>query len=176
MTFRLASQGLCLAAAVSLAPVAGLRAEPTPPSNPHLGPHVRGANRAMDALIDRGARRSGTFRRLVEQLNASDVIVYVQETADIPRGLDGRLTFMTSAGGVRYLHVQVMSGLGFEELIAIAGHELQHAVEVASHPEVRDSASLAVLYQRIGIPGQVKDRYDTAAAQSTGRRVRAEVS
>ena len=83
--------------------------------------------------------------------------------------------FLTAAGGVRYLHVQVTSDLGIDQLVAIAAHELQHAVEVAAHPEVVDAGSLAALYQRIGIPGIVKNRYDTLGAQSTGRRVRAEL-
>jgi len=82
---------------------------------------------------------------------------------------------MTAAGGVRYLHVQVASGLSFEELVAVVGHELQHAVEVAAHPEVRDPSSLAILYEMIGIPSPVQNRYDTSAARIMGKRVRAEL-
>ena len=75
-----------------------------------------------------------------------------------------------------YLHAQVTSGLRFEELIAIAGHELQHALEVAAHPKVRDGKGMRALYERIGIRTGSFDRYDTAEAQSMGRRVRAELS
>jgi len=176
MLFRVSLHALCLAAALSVTPIAGICAEPAPPPNPYLGRHVRGTTPKMDLLIEEGMRRSPTFQGLIEALNASDVIVYLEATNDMPKGLDGRLAFMTTAGGVRYLHAQVTSSMTLDELIPIAGHELQHALEVAAHAEVRDGNSLAALYMRIGIPSHVKNRYDTAAAQSTGKRVRAELS
>ena len=37
-----------------------------------------------------------------------------------------------------------------DQLIAQIGHELQHAVEIAGHSEVIDTASLMGLYDRIG--------------------------
>ena len=128
----------------------------------------------MRELIETGIRRSATFRLLVDRLNKSDVVVLL-ETKDLPTSLDGRLVFLTTAARTRYLHVQLTPGLKMEELIAVAAHELQHAVEVATHPEVRCSDTLRVLYRRIGIPSATKDRFDTRAAQSTGRRVRAEL-
>ena len=115
-------------------------------------------------------------RSLVNTLNQSNIVVYLETTTALPSGLDGRLTFLTSAGGVRYLHAHITNNLGVEELIAIAAHELQHALEVAIHPEVHDSNTRALLYERIGVRLTTKDRYDTLAAQSTGRRVRAELS
>lgn len=129
----------------------------------------------MNILLAKGAKRSPTFARLLRELNDTDVIVYVETTAYLPPGLEGRLTFMASAGGVRYLRVQVPTAVPLEVLIATAGHELHHALEVAAHPEVQTSADLAVLYMRIGVQGSVRDRYDTAEARSVGRRVRAEM-
>ena len=122
-----------------------------------------------------GPRIRGVSPQMKHAIGKSDLVVYIEATRTLPAGLDGRLTFLTSAGGVRYLHVQVTAGLSTDALIAVAGHELQHAVEVADHPEVRDPASLATLYERIGIRGILKNRYDTAAAQSAGKRVRAEL-
>ena len=147
---------------------AGAGSDPT-------GPRIRGVSPQMKQVIELGTRRSITFRTLVHAIGKSDLVVYIEATRTLPAGLDGRLTFLTSAGGVRYLHVQVTAGLSTDALIAVAGHELQHAVEVADHPEVRDPASLATLYERIGIRGILKNRYDTAAAQSAGKRVRAEL-
>jgi hypothetical protein len=175
MLSRIRLQSVGLAAVVCLASAPSTSAE-THPGNPYLGSHVRGTTPGTNALIARGAKRSSTFRKLIEDLNASDVVVYLELVNDLPAGLDGRLSFMTAAGGVRYVRAQVISDLGFQELIAVAGHELQHAIEVATHPEVRDGATLAALYERIGTPGVVKNRYDTNAAQSTGKRVRAELS
>jgi hypothetical protein len=167
----------CLTTAFALTPVSPLSAYPinATASDP-LGAHVRGLTPKMRDLIEQGKRRSPTFRALIETLNDSDVIVYLENSSLVPSGLDGRLTFLTSAGGVRYLHAQVVNGLGGDEMLAVAGHELQHAVEVAMHTEVRDKDTLALLYERIGVRLAAKDRYDTVAAQSTGRRVRAELS
>jgi hypothetical protein len=153
-------------------------AEPLAGDRPdHLGRHVRGATPAVKTLIDEGIRRSPTFKALVERLNRSDVVVYINVTRDLPAGLDGRLSFMTSAGSVRYLHAQVLDGLGVDGIIAVAAHELQHAVEVAEHPEVRDAAGLDRLYQRIGERSSVAhNRYDTPAARFMGRKVRQELS
>jgi hypothetical protein len=143
----------------------------------YLGSHVRGANPEVKALIEQGIRRSPTFKDLVSRINRSDVVVYISVVRDLPPGLDGRLSFMTYAGSVRYLHAQVMDGLGVDATISIAAHELQHALEVAEHPDVRNSAALASLYERIGERSPVSNnRYDTAAARSTGRRVRQELS
>lgn len=175
MLFYARLRPACLAAALLVAsPI--LRAENTAPARDPLGSHVRGSSPAVNTLIARGAARSATFKQLIDELNKTDVVVYLETNVDLPVGLDGRLMFLTAAGGVRYLHAQVTSGLRFEELIAIAGHELQHALEVAAHPKVRDRKGMRALYERIGIRTGSFDRYDTAEAQSTGRRVRAELS
>jgi hypothetical protein len=129
----------------------------------------------MRQLIQTGIRRSATFAALISALNKSNVIVYVQETRDLPPGVDGQLAVTTGLSPQRYLRAQVLSGLGTTEMIAVVAHELQHAIEVAEHDEVRDSHSLATLYKRIGIEAR-RGHYDTLAAQTTGWRVRVELS
>ena len=165
---------LCLTLLLALTSVDPLFGTATAAAKDPLFPRVRGVTPKMKELIETGIKRSVTFRLLVDQLNKSDVVVFL-ETRDLPASLDGRLVFLTAAAGTRYLHAQLTPGLNMEELIAVAAHELQHAVEVATHPEVRCTDTLRLLYRRIGIPSAVKDRYDTRAAQSTGRRVRAEL-
>ena len=165
---------LCLTLALAFASLDAARAASANARKDPMLPRVRGVTPKMKELIETGIKRSVTFRLLVDRLNKSDVVVFL-ETKDLPSSLDGRLVFLTTAAGTRYLHAQLTPGLNMEELIAVAAHELQHAVEVATHPEVRCSDTLRGLYQRIGIPSAVKDRYDTAEAQSTGRRVRAEL-
>jgi Zn-dependent protease with chaperone function len=177
MLFRRAPlYAFCLTAALALSPISTSAAALSTMSADPLGAHVRGLTPQMKALIEQGRRRSATFKALIETLNKSDVVVYLEQTKALPNGLDGRLMFLTSAGGVRYLHAQLTTALNHDELIAVTAHELQHAVEVALHPEVRNSPTLAALYERIGVRTAVKDRYDTAAAQTTGRRVRSELS
>ena len=158
---------LCLAA--------GLTAASAVPSAASIGPRVRAATAPVQALLAAGARRSSTFARLLRELDATDLVVYVEETLRLPLGLDGRLTFLTTAGGIRYVRVQIPEGVGVFAAISTIGHELQHALEIAAHPQVRDSAGLAALYRQIGVQGTSEDRYDTAEARVIGRRVRAEL-
>ena len=59
-------------------------------------------------------------------------------------------------------------------LVALLGHELQHAVEVADDGTVNSEEALRGLYERIGIRTS-RDTYDSRAAQMTGRTGRAEL-
>lgn len=165
---------LCLVFLFGIA-AADARAE-IDPTSPHIGSHVRGATPAITALIKKGISRSPTFAALVAALDRTDVIVYVERTRSLPSGVDGQLAFSGAAGPLRYLRAQVVIDLEGDALLSIAGHELQHALEVAAHPEVRDIASLGSLYARIGIGMSRKGRFDTAAAQQAGRKVRSELS
>lgn len=150
---------------------------PARPSGTHVpGPHVRGASLRMSKLLVHAIERSRTFAALVEAIDASDVIVHVEEVHTLPVGVDGRLSFVHAAGGVRYLRAQVLTGRGAVDTMSVVGHELQHALEVAMHKDVRDDASFAALYVRIGDKPARADRYDTAAAREAGRRVRDEMN
>jgi hypothetical protein len=168
MLFGLAAVGsLCIAAHLLVADAI--------PMHSSIGPHVRGATPAVNAMLAMGIKRSTTFARLARDLDDTDVIVYVEIVNSLPTGLDGRLSFSAKAGGFRYLRIQVPSNTGKHDLIAVVGHELQHAMEIAEHPNVQDSEGVASLYKLIGLQAHGVDRYDTAAARSIGRRVRAEL-
>jgi hypothetical protein len=149
-------------------------AEPAPPAGDPIGPRVRGATAETQQLIQSGIRRSATFAGLVAELNKTRVIVYVQDTRDLPAGVNGQLA-VTSGNSQRYLRIQVLSTLGAAEMIATIAHEMQHALEVAAHENVRDRASLVELYKKIGVIA-ARGRYDTVAAQTAGWRVRAELA
>ena len=137
--------------------------------------HVRAADPAMSAVIADGMRRSGTFAHLVLALNKSDVIVYIETGRLLPTTIVGRMLLVAGPEGHRYLRIQVTGHPRSNDLIAIVGHELRHALEVAESPDVRDEASLIALYERIGHPSTGARHYDTAAAQDTGRQVKAEL-
>jgi hypothetical protein len=164
-----------LAAIGSICLTASLFVPDGMPSRSAVGSRVRGATPAVNTMLASGIRRSSTLARLVRDIDDTDLIVYVEMISTMPAGLDGRLTFLTSAGGIRYLRVQVPTSLGKNDLLAVIGHELQHALEVAESPSVVSSQDLAVLYRRIGVQGMSTDRFDTAAARSIGQRVRAEL-
>ena len=136
--------------------------------------HVRGVTVEINRLIHDGIKRSPTLAALVTALNKTDVIVHVEEVQHLPPRTEGRLIFTTAAGDVRYLRVQIQRGMGPSDVISILGHELQHAMEVAEHRNVRDTAGFIALYERIGEKGH-RNQYDTAAARLAGWKVRNEL-
>ena len=64
--------------------------------------------------------------------------------------LSGALTWMTRAGGFRYVRATISTDLDVDQMIATVAHELQHAVEVIEDESVIDEAILVALYKRIG--------------------------
>jgi hypothetical protein len=115
--------------------------------DPHK--HIRTTDRRLLRLLRDGVRGSDTFRRLVDRIRASDVVVYL-ECGGGDRSSAGRLTFMSAVGGFRYVHVRVARLASADAQIALIGHELRHAVEIADAPGVVDASSLAREYERIG--------------------------
>ena len=90
------------------------------------------------------------------------------------RSADGRLTFVSAVGGVRYVHVRVARLASADVQIALIGHELRHAVEIADAPGVIDGDSLAREYQRIGFLNARQiagTSYDSDAAVEAGYQV-----
>ena len=139
--------------------------------------HIRTTDQRLIRLLRQGVRGSETFRRLVDRLRQSDVIVYLECGGTGSTG--GRLTFVSAAASWRYVHVRVARLPSADVQIALIGHELQHAVEVADAPDVIDLPSLAREYQRIGFlspqlnPGV---SFDSSAAVDAGYRVLREMS
>jgi hypothetical protein len=165
---------LPLLALLATAPPALCVAEPSD-GNEH--PHLRTTDRRLHRLVHEGLRTSGTFRGLVERLHQSDVVVYLEcDGVFSPPG--GRLTFVSAVGGYRYVHVRVSHLASRDRQIAMIGHELRHAVEIADAPEVVDGPSLAVAYGRIGYtnPKAPGLAFDSDAAVQAGYRVLRELS
>jgi hypothetical protein len=148
---------------------------PSPLSAPDR--RVRSTDRRIVELLHRGVERSKTFAELVTALNTTDVIVYIERVSTLPTTLAGRLLLLPMAGNQRYLRIQVRGDLSPVELIALIGHELRHALEIAEHPGVRDESAMLTLYQQIGHPSTgALHTYDTQAAQTAGRQVRLELA
>ena len=70
------------------------------------GSHVRSTNPAISALIDQATEQSATFRRMVETINASNSVVYVQE-GTCGRGMRACFINVTVARAHRFLWVKV---------------------------------------------------------------------
>ncbi|HYT66080.1 MAG TPA: hypothetical protein VEL51_06670 [Vicinamibacterales bacterium] len=137
--------------------------------------HVRTMDRSIRSLMKRGFRHSPSFSALVAKLQHSDVLVYVEEVPRLAGALEGRLVMLPMAHGYRYVRIQIALRGSPDDSVAVLGHELQHAVEVAEAPEVQDQAGMMKLYERIGSRGG-DHVYETAAAQQMARTVRRELS
>jgi len=135
--------------------------------------HVRALDPRVREWMRLGAAGSPTFNELLNRLAASDVIVYVQVVDRIPGGADGQIFFVTSTDTARYLRIEIEDrGRPFAK-VSLLGHELQHAVEIAGAPRVRDSQAMATMYLRVGDPSTW---YDSPAARLIGERVRDELA
>jgi hypothetical protein len=114
--------------------------------------HVRTSEPKITALIDAGLRRSPTFRRLVETLDHSDVIVYVElKKATLPE-LGGYLSHkIIVGGGFRYVRIAIDLHGASDRLVPVLAHELQHAVEVSEHPDIHDEHGMERLFERLRV-------------------------
>ena len=133
---------------------------------------IRTDNPAVAAAIQDGIRRSATFRRLVEAIDASDGLVFVEEGRC---GHSVRACLALSvkqAGPSRLLRVVVDVKKVDWDLMGSIGHEFHHAVEVLSEPSIKSSSAIYLFYRRAG--EQSGDRFETPAAINAGNAIRRE--
>jgi hypothetical protein len=135
--------------------------------------HVRSTDPRAQEWLRRGAAESETFRRLLNALADSDLIVHVQPVERLMTA--GQTYFVTATPTVRYVRIEVSFRGNLNETVALIGHELQHAVEIAQEPRIRDRQALALFYK--GMPGNSMSgtEYDSVAARVIEDRVRREM-
>lgn len=165
MTLRAVVLGVhvALVSVASCAIVESAAAQETAPLR-----RVRSDSSFITDAIARGSERSPVFRGLLETIDASDGLVYVDE------GVCGHGVFaclfhsMQIAGPHRVLRIRIdrREVMGCHVAGSI-GHELQHAVEVLSDPSIRSSAAVFDYFDRKGARGS----FETAAATQAGRAV-----
>jgi hypothetical protein len=133
---------------------------------------VRSSDRALNELLAEGYARSTTFQRLVDAISLTNAIVYVEAGICAFGQLKAcLLPFMATTDTNRYLRIvltQPLDPANKDRLIALIGHELQHAVEVAERPEVIDVPSMIAMARRIGFPLKGRPGYETSAARAAG--------
>jgi hypothetical protein len=114
--------------------------------------HIRCLDASLTKTISDGVAGSPTFARMVDGLERSNVVVFVGFSAQLLAGTGGLTTFMTSTGDWRYLRIVILTRLSEFQRITMLAHELHHALEIGSRPEVHDRRSLETLYEAIGVP------------------------
>src|SRR5262245_16845255 len=135
--------------------------------------HVRSSKPELVSLIQQAGERSATFRGLIETINGSDGIVFVEE-GDCGHGVRACFVSVAAAGSYRYMRVVVDTRKADWDLMGSIGHELRHTIEVIGAPNVRDNASKYFFYEQIGMHGTATAR-ETSAAVDAGNTVRDEV-
>jgi hypothetical protein len=139
--------------------------------------HVRATEPRILAFIETGIARSATFRQLVDALNQTNVIVYVERKLRHDE-LGGYLDHnITSSGGFRYIRIRIEVAGREIRLISVLAHELQHAIEVAGSPDAGDAVTVGKLFERLGVEYQCGQVYcfETRAAIRVEDAVSAEL-
>jgi hypothetical protein len=147
-------------------------------TNPAPLPHVRTTDRYVRTLIKAGAAHSATLRKLLSQLDASDVVAYVRVDTTLPGQMSGRTWFVSSAAGIRYVEIALKPTGRPLSTVAMLAHELAHAIEVALDAAIVDPQSMAERYLSTGIVrgGGSPMLVDTDFARGTGTTVQRELT
>ena len=141
-------------------------------ANPYA--HVRTIQKEGAVLLAEGMAHSPSFRRLVNRLEQSDVIVYIDLRPDMRPDVGGSLRFLAESATDRFLRIQLNRSVAKLWRVALLGHELQHAVEVAEAPGIHSAEDLRMLYRQIGVRTGA-DTYDSMAARQAGLTIRDEI-
>ena len=143
---------------------------------PAAAPHVRAVSPRLAASVSTLRDHSPTFAALLAQLDASDVIVHVIDGFQpCASGAKACLTFVDSSGGYRYLRVMITKQESEIDVRRHLAHELQHAVEIAQAPQIRDAAGLRAFCLSSGFGWRSADHCETHAAQTVAFRVEHEL-
>jgi hypothetical protein len=140
---------------------------------PAGSPRLRIQDPQIQRLVSAGRESSRSFAALLDRLDTGDVVVYVQ-CSRLRANVEGELTFLSAVAGNRYVLVRLAWNLAAARKIAILGHELQHALEIAERPDIVDRDSLESAYESFGFArrrsGDTVD-FDTAAAVKAGHTI-----
>ena len=136
--------------------------------------HVRSNNQALRNLIASAAEQSPTFRRLIDTINATDGLVYI-EPGTCRHGVRACLVSVKSTGRQRVLFLKVRIGRATLNVMGAIGHELQHSVEVLSDPAVTDYSSMYFFYKLNADQMGTSTSFETKAAVKAGEDIIEEI-
>lgn len=138
---------------------------------------LRPQTERIQKWFDTAVSTSPTVRGLVDRIERSDVIVYLEIRYDLRPNVAACLTWMAATERGRIVRASLRPDLRMVDAVAMIAHELQHVVELVEHPEVRSNQTLLDLYTRIGhATAQSGKQWDTLAAIAAGTEARLETS
>lgn len=137
-------------------------------------PHVRAnGDPAIASLIAEATRASATFRQLMDAVDRTNGLVYVEQ-GHCRHGVRACLTLSVKvAGPYRILRILLDLHRELSQLIGSLGHELQHALEVLSDARLTTSQAAYLFYAQIA--PTATGRFETDDAIRTGLQVEREV-
>ena len=128
-----------------------------------------------DAAFALARQRSALVRAMVSELEGSNVIVHIESSRLLPAGVGGITRFVTSQGGYRYVRITLSISLPPSDRVAILGHELQHAIELARATAI-DTPGLRRFFAREGAFAVRGDDFlETREAVWVEKRIRREL-
>jgi hypothetical protein len=134
---------------------------------------VRSSSPYITTVIKEAAERSTTFRRLVETIDATNGIVFVEQ-GDCGHSVHSCLLHdLVLSGGNRILRIVVDTRPSTWDLMGAIGHELYHATEVLAKPSLTTAAAVYFFYAPGG--GTLRNAFETDPAVRAGLAVRQEV-
>ena len=140
-------------------------------------PCFRSDDPLVTNLVTRGLDGSETFRRLYQRLEDSNLIIHLRRSTNMPQG-SAYNQFITYAGSYRFVRITLNVAEADNRSVALLGHELRHAVELAEAPTVDDGGDYQRLYDRIGYLSCSRAAprcYETVAAVRAGLAVLTEL-
>ncbi len=143
--------------------------------DPAVRPRLRPLGADARALLESAQAQSPTVRQLIDDVERSDLIVYLRISDAVPH-YTAETRLMIATPTCRFVLVSLTTSGDAAERTALLGHELRHVAEIAQAPWARDLESLRRLFESIGWHVQGRDHFETLAAVETGRRVMFELT
>ncbi len=144
-------------------------------AGPEETARVRCLDRESLQLLGTVRDQSPTVRRMLERLEKSDLITYIRIGPSLSFARARATTrILGHVREARFVLISITSLAAEVDRVLLLGHELQHAVELADAPWVRDDDGMVEMYERIGWR-ESSFTFETPAAVDAGRQVREEV-
>jgi hypothetical protein len=153
--------------------VTGQPPNPTP-SDQWPAAALRPADPVLSALVTRGLSESPTFLDLVTAIAGLKGVVYINWSVNLPNRLGAAFlpSVILAPDGTRRVWIVVRRG-SRPDLVAVLGHELQHALELLGSGAVT-AKEIDSLFRRLDGRG-LGPPYETGRAQEVQRMIAAEV-
>lgn len=162
-----------VAAVMALVVVAG--AATAGPSSPD--PRLRPAEASAQALVADAVSRSAVVRDLADRLRETNVVAYVRVGPCVEGERDSSIHFLGRSKYERFMVIKINETLSSDRQVALVGHELQHAVDMAKASWITEPFRMQQYFTLVGWKlGYPEHGFETLSALQTERKVGQELA